>query len=382
MNTVKPSVLLVDDVEANLVALEALLADMGCDLVRASGGNEALRQLLRREFAVMLLDVQMPGMDGYEVAKYARENRSTRDVPIIFLTAMHYTEDSVLRGYGSGAVDFLLKPINAYVLRAKVRVFLDLYLGRRRLADEIVAHTKTLSALEQANLALRHFTNAASHDLKAPLRAVRGFLEFISEQAGDRLDERARDYLDRCRKANGRMESLLNALLVYAGLQRPVSCTEVDCDVLLDHVKTDLAEGLERAGASLSSEPLPKVIGDVDRLYQLLLNLVSNALKFRRPEAALCIRVSARLTSAEVIFCVEDNGIGIAAENLVSIFDPFQRVHAETKYEGSGLGLSICKQIVEQHNGRIWVESNAGDGSSFYFALARRTTTNTPAVAS
>jgi two-component system sensor histidine kinase/response regulator len=370
---VRPSVLLVDDVEANLVALDALLDDMGCDLVRANGGNEALRQLLRREFAVMLLDVQMPGMDGYEVAKYARENPGTRDVPIIFLTAMHYTEDSVLRGYGSGAVDFLLKPINATVLRAKVRVFLDLYLGKRRLADEIVAHTKTLGALEQANTALRHFTNAASHDLKAPLRAVRGFLEFIAEQAGDQLDERARDYLDRCRKANRRMESLLNALLVYAGLQKPVSYTEVDCSRLLEHVKADLSEELNRAGVvSLSAEPLPTVIGDVDRLYQLLLNLVSNALKFRRPEEPLSIRVTARQANDEVTFCVEDNGIGIAAENLVSIFDPFERVHSESKYEGSGLGLSICKQIVEQHNGRIWVESKVGHGSRFYFVLAQR----------
>jgi signal transduction histidine kinase len=367
-----PSVLLVDDVEANLVALEALLSDMGCDLVRANGGNQALRELLRREFAVMLLDVQMPGMDGYEVAKYARENPGTQDVPIIFLTAMHYTEDSVLRGYGSGAVDFLLKPINAHVLRAKVRVFLDLYLGRRRLADEIVAHTKTMGALEQANAALRHFTNAASHDLKAPLRAVSGFLEFISEQAGDALDTRSRDYLDRCRKANRRMESLLNALLVYAGLQRPISQTLVDCGTLIDHVKADLAEGLSRAGASISTELLPKVSGDADRLYQLLLNLINNALKFRRPEVPLCIRVTAEQRDKELIFCVEDNGIGIDPEHQTSIFDPFERAYAQNKYEGSGLGLTICKQIVEQHNGRIWVESEPGRGSRFYFALPQR----------
>src|SRR5689334_4370395 len=118
-----PSVLLVDDIDANLVALEALLSDLSCELVRAKSGNEALKQLLKRDFAVVLLDVQMPEMDGYEVAKYARENPQTRSVPIIFLTAMHGSEDSMLRGYGTGAVDFLMKPINAHVLRAKVRVF-------------------------------------------------------------------------------------------------------------------------------------------------------------------------------------------------------------------------------------------------------------------
>src|SRR3954451_15280814 len=128
----KPSVLLVDDVPANLVALEALLDDMGCELVRAEGGNAALRELLRREFAVMLLDVQMPEIDGYEVARYVRENPATRDVPIIFLTATLRNEEGLLRGYGSGAVDYLLKPLNATILRAKVRVFLDLYLSRQR----------------------------------------------------------------------------------------------------------------------------------------------------------------------------------------------------------------------------------------------------------
>src|SRR4051812_20584690 len=114
MNEPKPSVLLVDDVEANLLAIEALLEDVECEIVRARGGNEALKLLLKRDFAVMLLDVQMPEMDGFEVAKYARQNPQTRDVPIIFVTAMHGSEDSMLRGYGSGAVDFLLKPLNPY----------------------------------------------------------------------------------------------------------------------------------------------------------------------------------------------------------------------------------------------------------------------------
>jgi len=122
----RPGVLLVDDIAANLLALEAQLGALPCDLVRASNGNEALRQLLKRPFAVMLLDVQMPGMDGYEVARYARENPQTRDVPIIFVTAMHESEENTLRGYGAGAVDFLFKPVNSYVLRSKVQVFLDL----------------------------------------------------------------------------------------------------------------------------------------------------------------------------------------------------------------------------------------------------------------
>jgi two-component system sensor histidine kinase/response regulator len=362
---------LVDDIEANLLALEALLDGMDCELVRARGGNEALRELLRREFAVMLLDVQMPEIDGYEVARYARDNPVTRDVPIIFLTARLHNEESLLRGYGSGAVDYLHKPLDSAVLRAKVRVFLDLYLNRRRLCDEIAAHRETMAALERANTALRHFTYAASHDLRAPLRAVRGFLESLADLTAGALDPRARDYLDRSVRASQRMDSLLGALLVYAGLQKPGTPSEVDLSQVLEHVRSDLAENLARAGATLSAEALPKVSGDADRLYQLLLNLVSNALKFRRPDEPARIRLTGSRGRDELVVCVEDNGIGIASEDHAAIFEPFQRVFAQSQYEGSGLGLTICRQIVEQHGGRMWVESKRGQGSRFCFALPR-----------
>ena len=368
----KPSVLLVDDVHANLVALEALLGDMGCELVRAEGGNAALRELLRREFAVMLLDVQMPDIDGYEVARYVRENPATRDVPIIFLTATLRNEEGLLRGYGSGAVDYLLKPLNATILRAKVRVFLDLYLGRQRLRDEVAAHRQTLTALERANVALRHFTNAASHDLRAPLRAVRHFLDELATLSTSQLDPKAVDYLERSRRASARMDSLLSALLVYAGLQKPSSQTEVDLNVVLENVKADLAPNISAAGASVSGGELPTVLGDRDRLYQLLLNLLGNGLKFRSSERPVRIQVNAQVARDEVIVSVEDNGIGIESDDHQAIFDPFQRVHSQSQYEGTGLGLTICREIVEQHGGRIWVTSQRDQGSCFYFALPRQ----------
>jgi signal transduction histidine kinase len=372
MQKAEPAVLIVDDVEANLVTLEGLLEGMGCELIRARGGNEALRQLLRREFALMLLDVQMPEMDGYEVARYARENPATRDVPIIFLTAAHDSGgENVLRGYGTGAVDFLLKPLDAYVLRAKVRVFLDLYVSRQKLSDEIAAHRKTLRALESANTALRHFAQAASHDLKAPLRAIRGFLEALSSGARESLDPQARDYLDRSRRASLRMDSLLNALRTYAGLQRPVSYTEVDCRDVLEHVMSDLADRAAAADASVVIGDLPKVTGDPDRLYQLFLNLVANALKFQVKGEPARVSVSAEERGREWLVCVQDNGIGIEPKYHGTIFDAFGRLHEESKYEGTGLGLAISQQVAQQHGGRLWVESELGKGSRFYVTLPR-----------
>jgi two-component system, sensor histidine kinase and response regulator len=358
-----PCVLAVDDTPANLVALSALLDGLDCELVAVESGNEALRQLLRREFAVMLLDVQMPDMDGYEVARHARENPATRDVPIIFLTAGRRTDEGVLRGYGSGAVDFLFKPLDAHVLRSKVRVFLELYLSRKRLSD-------TLSELERANEALRHFTSAASHDLREPARTIHGYMQALLEDAGDGLEPTLLRYVNRSHAASGRMLSLLDSLLVYARLRKPPAPVEVDCRALVDQVCADLSALIARRGAKIEIGALPHVRADADRLYQLFLNLVANAIKFTAPGKCARAEITARTMDNQVVFCVEDDGIGIPHEQKDQVFEAFRRLRGREEYEGSGLGLTICRQVVEQHGGRIWVESEPGRGSRFLFSIA------------
>jgi two-component system sensor histidine kinase/response regulator len=362
---VRPAVLVVDDVEANLLAIEAVLEGMPCEPVRATSGNDALRLLLKREFAVLLLDVQMPEMDGYEVARLARENPATREVPIIFLTAINRSDENALRGYGTGAVDFLLKPINPHILRSKVQIFAELWQSKRRLADEVDAHRRTLAELELANAALRHFTSAASHDLREPLRAIQGFLGAIVEDGGERLEPGIRDSVERGRHAAGRMVGLLDSLLAYARLGKPIAWEEVDCNAVVEHVKADLAERIAATRAVVSAGPLPTVRADRARIYQLFLNLVGNALKFQRAGEPPRVTIGAR----EGVFCVEDRGIGIPAAQQKVIFEAFRRLHGRGKFEGTGLGLTICQQIVEQHGGRIWVESEPQQGSRFYFTL-------------
>jgi light-regulated signal transduction histidine kinase (bacteriophytochrome) len=167
------------------------------------------------------------------------------------------------------------------------------------------------------------------------------------------------------------MDSLLSSLLVYAGLQRASSPTQVDLNAVMQHVQADLAMPIAEAGARVTAADLPTMHGDADRLYQLLLNLVANAIKFRKPGVAPEIKVSAQLTRTELRLGVEDNGIGIEAPDQGLIFDAFSRVYSQSQYEGNGLGLQICKQIVEQHGGRMWVESEQGQGSRFYAAFPR-----------
>jgi signal transduction histidine kinase len=359
----RPAILIVDDVEANLVALEAQLGTLDCDIVRATSGNDALRQLLRREFAVMLLDVQMPAMDGFEVARLARENRATRDLPIVFVTAMHETEESVLQGYGSGAIDFLFKPINARVLRSKVRVFLDLYLGRRQLVREIDAHKRTLGQLEAYNYSI-------SHDLRAPLRPLEGFCRALLDDHADRLDDGAKDLLRRIQAAARRMNALIEDLLQLSKIsQAPIRRSAVDLGRLAREVVDELRANEPARDVELAVADGLEVKGDPGLLRIALENLLRNAWKFTRQRPRARLAVGVRREAGGPVYFVEDDGVGFDATYAQRMFQPFQRFHDAAQFEGTGIGLAIVSRIVDGHGGRIWAESEVGRGARFCFTL-------------
>jgi two-component system sensor histidine kinase/response regulator len=362
MSTVEPKVLLVDDVEANLVALEGILGRMPCQLVRANSGNEALRLLLKHEFAVMLLDVQMPEMDGYEVAQHARDNPDTRGVPVIFVTATHETKESVLRGYDAGAFDLLFKPIDPYVLRSKVQVFLELYLGRRRLQTEIEAHRRTLAEVEA-------FNYSVSHDLRAPLRPLDGFSKVLIEDYADELDDRGRDYLMRIRAAAGRMGQLIDDLLELSRVsrselrRRPLDLSEL-VQTIAEEIRADGANG-ER---EVVCPPSLTASGDAGLLRISLENLLRNAWKFTQKQPQPKIEFGCTTAANETAYFVRDNGVGFDAAYASKLFQPFQRLHG-SEFAGTGIGLAIVERIVHRHGGRIWGESELGEGATFYFTL-------------
>jgi two-component system sensor histidine kinase/response regulator len=365
--TRKPSILLVDDVEANLIALEAQLENMNCELVRASSGNEALRHLLKREFAVILLDVQMPEMDGYEVARYARENPATRDVPIIFVTAMLENEEKTLRGYGSGAVDFLFKPVNPTILRSKVQIFLDLYLGRRRLADEVEAHKMTLADLDA-------FNYSVSHDLRAPLRHLSGFSQLLLEDCGTHLDERGRDYIGRIQAAAQRMSVLIDDLLRLSRVSRAeLKVQPVDLSALGDAIVADLRNGDPGRDVVFHAEPGLVVEGDSGLLRIVLENLLRNAWKFSSKKPNCRIELGRRIDHDEAVYFVRDEGVGFDPEYGSKLFQPFQRLHSTTDFEGTGIGLAIVHRIIGHHRGRIWAEATLDRGATFSFTLRTAT---------
>jgi two-component system sensor histidine kinase/response regulator len=362
MSAVEPKVLLVDDVEANLVALEGILGRMPCQLVRANSGNEALRLLLKHEFAVMLLDVQMPEMDGYEVAQHARDNPDTRGVPVIFVTATHETKESVLRGYDAGAFDLLFKPIDPYVLRSKVQVFLELYLGRRRLQTEVEAHRRTLAEVEA-------FNYSVSHDLRAPLRPLDGFSKVLIEDYADELDDRGRDYLMRIRAAAGRMGQLIDDLLELSRVsrselrRRPLDLSEL-VQTIVEEIRADGANG-ER---EVVCPPGLTASGDAGLLRISLENLLRNAWKFTQKQPQPKIEFGCTTAANETAYFVRDNGVGFDAAYASKLFQPFQRLHG-SEFAGTGIGLAIVERIVHRHGGRIWGESELGEGATFFFTL-------------
>jgi signal transduction histidine kinase len=358
----RPAILIVDDVEANLLALEAQLGNLACDITRARSGNEALRQLLRREFAVMLLDVQMPDMDGYEVARLARGHRATRDLPIVFVTAMHETEKDALQGYGSGAIDFLFKPINPEILRSKVQVFLELYAGRRRLLAEIEAHKHTLGELEA-------FNYSASHDLRAPLRPLEGFSTILLEEYGPALDDRARDYLRRIGAAAHRMGELIDDLLELSRVGRaPLRREPVDLASIARSIGDELRAAEPARQVDWIIPERVDASGDPRLLRIVLENLLRNAWKFTRPRPRARIELGVR-DAGERTFFIADDGVGFDPAAARRLFQPFERLHRATEFEGTGIGLAIVNRIVGRHGGRIWADAAEGKGASFCFTL-------------
>ena len=211
-----PCLLLVDDRPENLLALEAVLEPLGHRLVRAGSGEEALRHLLTDDVAVIVLDVQMPGLDGFETAAAIKGRERTRDIPIIFLTALSREPEHRLLGYATGAVDYIFKPVEPDLLRAKVAVFVELHLTARRLKEQSELLAWRTAELERSNADLEQFTYIASHDLQEPLRVITGYLELLADELGDGLSDQARGWVEKATASAGRMEALVADLLIYA----------------------------------------------------------------------------------------------------------------------------------------------------------------------
>lgn len=533
------NILLVDDTPENLIALEAVLSELGQNLVKARSGEEALRLLLKQDFAVILLDVNMPGLNGFETAEMIRQRKSTEHIPIIFVSAISTSDTHMFKGYSLGAVDYIFTPVIAEVLRSKVNVFVELlkkteeskrqaeqlraleekehlakmneaakrialqtkhnrfftlavdllaitgfdgyiselnpawqavlgfteeelksrpfwegmdneervqtrsaieravsmqrpinfeaqyrsasgairhfswtvapyqaeqllYLFARdvtearraedeikklnrelekrahelektnsELQGEIVTRQRAEMALQESNSALEAFSYSVSHDLRAPIRAMQGFARVLLEDYGKILDQNGKDCANRIVTAAERMDNLVHDLLIFSRLGH----TKLDLvptsvqDIVQDSV-ANLEEDLKNKAATVEiGNPLPVVFAHGTTLTQVITNLIANGTKFVAPGSKPKVKVWAEVRKHEATIWVQDNGIGISAENQARIFRVFERLHGADDYPGTGLGLAIVKKGVERMNGEVGVVSEIGQGSRFWVKL-------------
>ena len=327
-------------------------------------GQDALAETLEHDFAAVLLDVQMPEMDGFEVARLMRLKEKTRLVPIIFLTAMSAEGGVAFEGYEAGAVDFMTKPFDKDILCSKLQVFIDLYRQRRRIED-------VTRELERSNKDLEQFAYMISHDLQEPLRVVANFTGMLSEKLDDQLDPDGKEYMGYILDGTSRMKAMIQGMLQYSRVSyQDQNFGKVALDPCLDDALENLALAIEDANAEIEREPLPEVWGDAALLTQLLQNLVSNAIKYRGDHIPH-IHIGVAASGVTWHVTVKDNGIGMDSEKAEQAFTIFRRLVGREEYAGSGIGLAICKRIVERHHGWINVETAPGQGSTFTFALPK-----------
>jgi two-component system, sensor histidine kinase and response regulator len=387
--TTPVSILLVDDKIENLVALESILDSPDYRLVRAQSAEEALLALLAGEFAVIVLDVMMPGMDGIELAQMVRARKKTQHVPILLLTA--HAPDSMMAGYAAGAVDFLTKPIQFQVLRSKVAIFADLFRHRHALAEsnraleaEIEERRQVEERVRQlneelarrvtdlgvANAELESFSYTISHDLRAPLRQVAEFVRLLQDTAAGTLDAQSAEYLPLIEGAVKRMGRLIDDLLAFSHFGRvELVRTEVSLPPLVDDVRSILEPTATGRAVEWRIGALPTVQADAAMLRQVLINLLDNALKFTRNRATAVIEVGCTTDEVEHIVCVRDNGVGFDPAYSNKLFGVFQRLHGQHEFEGTGIGLATVQRIIVRHGGRTWAESTLGEGAQVYFSL-------------
>jgi len=371
---IKVNILVVDDDATKRFALRSILDPLDENVIEASSGADALRQLLRSEFAVVLLDVRMPVMDGFETAQLIRQRPRSELTPLIFVTALDQAETDMGRGYNLGAVDFVFAPVVPAILRAKVSVFVELYraqqeLRRYRTQLETLVEERTI-ALTAINRELEAFSYSVSHDLRAPLLSFDGLSEALLDRYGPQLDAQAVDSLKRMREASKRMTSVFDGLqMLFRLTSGEIRREEVDISAMANEVAGELKASSPDRNASLDIGPGIAASGDQRLVRILVTNLMNNAWKFTGARELAVITVGRELVNGESRIFVRDNGVGFDMIDTHRLFGAFQRLHSQSDYPGAGIGLATARRIVNRHGGRIWAEGAVGEGATFYFVL-------------
>lgn len=414
-------ILIVDDKQENLFSLQKLLQLNLYEVETAASGEDALKKVLKKEYSLIILDVQMPSMDGYEVAETLNGYSKTRNIPIIFLSAVNIDKRFITQGYASGGVDYITKPFDPELLLLKVKTFYRLSEQTRELKETQAALSEEIEIrkeaekalhdvnqgleekvkertrellqanreLEISNSELQQYASLASHDLQEPLRKIITFSHIIDERYLVNLQE-AKKHMHKVIDSAERMRNLINDLLNYSKLSTTVQFSETELNIILKEAISDLELAIQEKHAIIEVDDLPTLEIIPGQMRQVFQNILSNALKFSKKDQPPRIRIwgewlndlntSSSQNNAGNYYrlFIEDNGIGFNEMYLDKIFTIFQRLHGKQEYEGTGIGLAIVKKIIEKHDGLLQAKSKEGEGTTFIITLPAKRKTATP----
>ena len=399
-------ILVVDDSETYLQGISEMLRSDSYDVVMAHSGEEALEMLAAQPVDCVLLDVVMPGLGGEETCRRIKSSSALRDVPLIMVTS-NVHRNAMIEGLAAGADDYVAKSSEPEVLKARLQAQIwrkqvedesrrrreDLLRGEREAAAARIAREmaeaqaaaalqqerekaqavllQTLAELRRSNEELGHFAYIASHDLQEPLRMVVSYTQLLARRYKGKLDTDADEFIAFAVDGATRMQRLIQDLLLYSRAGRTALQRRcISSEQALGQAIANLRGAIEQSGALVTHGPLPKVWADERQLVQLFQNLVGNGIKYQNAGVPTVHISCARSGPGPLRFSVCDNGLGIESKYFGRIFVLFQRLHKPTEFAGTGIGLAICKKIVERHGGSISVESQPGQGSTFHFSLA------------
>ena len=364
-------ILIVDDAPENIISLKKVLEVNGFEVDTASSGEEALKKILKNSYVLIILDVQMPEMDGFEVAEAISGYSKAKETAIIFLSAASANVNLITRGYSSGGLDYISKPVDMNILLLKVKTFYRIYEQSRALNE---MQTKLLEEIEFRKEAERkkdEFISIASHELKTPMTSIKGYIQLL-ERSLDKEDlettrVRLHKVQNQVEKLNLLVADLLDISKIESGKLK-FNKKYFSFDKILDHIVEIMEQANPQVKFIKKGQITTEIFGDEMRIEQVIINFITNAIKYS-PDSDE-VHITSELRGDEIYFSVRDFGIGMAKEHQQQIFDKFYRVEETSeRFQGLGIGLYICQEIIERHEGKIGVNSEPDEGSEFYFTI-------------
>jgi two-component system sensor histidine kinase/response regulator len=353
----KKEILIVDDSPEQIETAVHALKSSNYTVRVATKGSSALKLLEKRSPDLILLDIFMPQMDGFELCRNIKANENLKNIPVIFLTSSD-DEDSIKKGFDSGAQDYVTKPFNPTELLARVKTHIKLKEQAQSLLD--------------ANRELDSFCYTIAHDLKAPLLSISKLIEYFAEDYKEILDINASEILSGIYKKSQELTGIIEHLLEFSRMcELTMNPDKIDMNKLFSNVWNELISAYPEKKFQIKIGVLPQITGDAIMMRLLVTNVLSNCIKYTGTREISKVEVQCTEHQNHYIFCVSDNGVGFDMKYSSRLFQVFQRLHSAKEFAGTGVGLSICQRILKRHNGLAWMTAEVDNGASFYFSLLK-----------